>query len=307
MIRPRVAFSSLMIFILCTHVFSQGYKGQGRFSGTVSDKDGNPLEGVKVRLFCVKGRSGFEATTDKEGKWRANYVRGGIWDLDFEKSGYMPKKLSVDVKEFDRNKLIEIQMEKIEGLVITEELRGALKEGNTLYEDKKFKEAAAAYIAIIQANPDAYYVAINIGNCYFQMQEYTQAEEYYKKILEKDPQNAEAMLLIGNCYANRGLAEQAMEWYDKIEFEKITDPMVLFNIGSKFYSQSKFEQALKYYKRALEIQSDFLDAIYQLGMTYLALNRSPEAIAAFEKYLKHDSSSEKASQVKGFLEFLKKK
>jgi len=307
MLKLKAAFSLFLIFALAAVVFSQGYKGQGRFSGTVTDKDGKPLEGVKLKLFCVKGQSGFETETDKEGQWKAFYVRGGTWHLDFEKPAYMPKKLSVEVKEFDRNKPIEIQMERVEGLVATEELRAALKQGNELYEARKYEEAVAAYQAILQANPDAYIVAMNIGNCYFQMQKYEQAEENYKKILEKEPQNAEAILLIGNCYANRGQTAQAMEWYGQIEFEKITDQMVLFNLGSAFYSQSKYDQALKYYKRAVEIQSDFLDAIYQLGLTYLAMNNSPEAISVFEYYLKYDSTSEKASQVRGFLEFLKKK
>ena len=55
------------------------------------------------------------------------------------------------------------------------------------------------------------------------------------------------------------------------------------------------------------VREDFLDGLYQLGLTYLALGRNPEAIGPFEDYLKIDAGSERAGQVKGFLEFLKKK
>ncbi len=303
----KLASLIVILLISAPAVLSQGYKGQGRFMGVVTDDQGKPLAGVKVKLFSLKGQSGFETETDKDGEWKALYVRGGTWNIDFEKPGYMPKKLSAEIKEYDRNKPIEIQMEKVEGLVITDELKAALSRGNELYEAGKYDEAVAAYQTIVEANPDAYVIYLNIGNCYFQQQRYGQAEEYYRKVLEKDPQNAEAMLLIGNTYTNRGQDGQAMEWYNKIDFEKITDPMVLFNIGSNFYRQSKLDQALKYYQRAVEIKPDFLDAIYQLGLTHLAMNNYPAAIAAFENYLKLDLDSERAGQVKGFIEFLKKK
>jgi tetratricopeptide (TPR) repeat protein len=307
MARRKAGFAVLLVFFLAGVALAQGYKGQGRFSGTVRDTEGNPLEGVKVRLFCVRGQSGFETETDKEGGWKANYVRGGTWNLDFEKPGYMPKKISAQINEFDKNRPIEIKMEKIAGLAITDAIKADLAKGNALFDEGKYEEAITAYQNIITADPEAYIVYKNIGNCYFQMQEYAEAESAYQKILEKDPQNAEAMLLIGNSYANRGDNDKAMEWYNKIDFEKISDPMVLFNMGSTFYKQSKLELALKYYKRAVELQADFLDAIYELGLVHLALNNTAEAAAAFESYLKLDADSERASQVKGFLEFLKKK
>ncbi len=306
--KTRRLFIDLAVALFAAALlFGQGYKGQGRVTGLITDQDGKPLAGVKVKLFSLKGQSGFETATDEKGEWKALYIRGGSWNLDFDKPGYMPKKLSAEIKEFDKNKPIEVRMEKMEGLLITEELKAALKEGNALYEAQKYEEAIASYQKIIEANPEAYVIYKNIGNCYFQLQKYDQAEEYYQKVLDKDPQNADAMMLIGNCYANRCQDEKAMEWYNKIDFEKITDQMVLFNLGSNFYKQSKLEQALQYYKRAVEIQNDFLDAIYQLGLTHLAMNNNAEAIAAFENYLKHDSSSERSNQVKGFIEFLKKK
>ncbi len=98
-----------------------------------------------------------------------------------------------------------------------------------------------------------------------------------------------------------------MDWYNKIEFEKIEDPVVLYNLGTNYYNSSKFEEALKFYQRAVELQKDFLDALYQLGLTYLTLNKTSEAIQAFENYLKLDADSDRAGQVKSFLEYLRKK
>jgi tetratricopeptide (TPR) repeat protein len=303
----KAALLLVLIFFSGSFVFSQDWKGQGRLLGHVLDEQGNPLEGVKVKLFYVKNQSGFEVTTDADGKWLASWIRSGQWNIDFEKAGFMPYKISVQFDEFKRNPEVNINLKKAEGLILTDELKASLNEGNKLFEEAKYEEAIAAYNKILEAYPDAYIINKNIGNSYFKMENYEKAEEYYLKVLEKAPENTEVMLITGNCYANRGQNEKALEWYSKLEFDKINDPTVLYNIGTNYRNISKFEEALKYYKKAVEINEDFLDAIYQLGLTCLSMQSYQEAINAFEKYLKRDPDSERAGQVRGFIEFLKKK
>lgn len=297
----------MFIVLLSTLVVSQTYKGKGKVIGYVYDEEGNPIEGVTVKLFSLKAQSGFETKTDSKGKWKAIWIIRGNWNLDFEKAGYAPKKLSADFKEYSKNPNVEVTLKKVEGVVFTEELKEELKRGNSLFNEEKYEDAIEAYNVIIEKFPDAYIVYQNVGNCYFQMEKYDLAEEYYKKVLDKDPRNQEVMLFIGNCYANRGEEDKALEWYQKIEFDKIDDPMVLYNIGSNFYSQSKFEEALKYYKKAVEIQNDFLDALYQLGLAHLTIGNYQDSIDVFKKYLEQDPDSQRSSQVNGFIEFLKTK
>lgn len=300
-------FIAFIITILAVFVSPQDYKGQGRIFGFVYDPEGKPVEGVKVKLFSLRAQQGFETTTDKSGKWVASWIRGGTWNIDFIKIGYMPKQISYEVQEYRKNPVIEVRLQKAEGIIITDELKDALTAANKLFEDKKYEEAIATYKSILEKYPDAFIINKNIGNTYFQMEQYDKAEQYYQKILEKDPGNNEAKLLIGNCYANRGQNDKALEWYGKIEFEKISDPTVLYNMGTNYYNLSKFEEALKYYKRSVELKNDFTDGLYQLGLTYLTLGNYKESIDAFESYLKYDPDSERSGQVRGFLDFLKKK
>lgn len=303
----KAVLAALVLALSAGLVMGQSYRGQGRLKGKVTDEAGQPLSGVRVRLFSTKGQSGFEVATNAAGEWSANYIRGGGWDIDFEKPGYEPKRMSTTIPEQSNNPPIEVKLKKMTGLLVTDELKAALNAGNKLFEEKKYEEAALAYEAIVAKNPDAYIIEKNIGNCWFEVQQYDKAEAAYRKVLEKEPANPDILLLIGNCYANRGEPDKAMEWYGKIEFDKITDPTVLYNIGTSYTKQSKFEEALKYYKRSVEIKKDFLDGLYQEGMTYLALGKTAEAVAPLEEYLKYDPSSDRAAQVKNFLEYLKKK
>ena len=305
--RKSAFFVIIMVTLAVTIASTQSYRGQGRMTGLVLDQDGKPLEGVKVSLFSVKGSSGFDLTTDAKGEWKAMYIRGGVWNIDFEKPGYAPKKISAMIEESFKNPAVETRLQKAEGLVVSDELKAALKQGNELFSQKKYDEAIAAFEALVAKNPEAYIINKNIGNAYFELQKYEQAETYYRKVLDKEPANAECILLVGNCLANRGENEKAMEWYAKIEFEKITDTNVLFNIGTAYYRQNKFEEALKYYRRSVELNAAFLDGIFQMGLTYISLQNNPEAIRIFETYLKFDADSPKAAQVRNFLDYLKKK
>lgn len=296
------------VILVCAFALAaQDYKGKGRLGGIVTDEAGQPLEGVTVNLFSVKAQGGLTVKTDKDGKWLGAWIRSGAWNVDFEKIGYAPKKISVEISESKKNPDITIALTKIEGLVITDETRDLLGKGNELFEKNDYAGALAAYQEIIAKFPDAFPIYMNIGNCYFAQEKYDLAEENYLKLLGKDPQKAEAIIAVGNCYANRGDTAKALEWYGKVEFERIEDPIVLYNLGTNYYNNAKFDDALRFYQKAVEKQKDSLDALYQLGLTYLNLQKNAEAVSTFEDFLKIDAESPRAAQVKSFLEYLKKK
>ncbi|MGQ9802182.1 MAG: tetratricopeptide repeat protein [Candidatus Saccharicenans sp.] len=296
----------LSLSFLVGLLWAQEYKGKGRAFGVVTDEQGNPLEGVTVKLFYVKGGQGFNVKTDKDGKWIAAWIRGGQWNIDFEKIGYAPKKIAVELQEFQKNPEIKIALVKVEGLVVTDEIKEMLEKGNQLFDAQNYDEARVVYEEILTKYPDAYPIWKNVGNCYFAVEKYAEAEQAYQKILEKDPNNADAMVAIGNTFLNRGDKDKAFEWYGKVNVDKITDPVVIYNVGTMYYNNSRFSEALTYYQKAVEKQKNFTDALYQLGLTYLNLQKNQEAIQAFEEYLKIDSESPRADQVRAFLAYLKK-
>ena len=288
---------------------AQDWKGMGRVSGYIYDQDGKPLEGVKVKLVWAKSTStsGFEVMTDKDGKWLGAWLHSGTWNVDLEKIGYMPLKKAIEVSEVSRNPDLKITMQKVQGLVLTEELKQTLGKANQLFEEKDYPAALDAYNAILANFPDIYILWKNVGNVYFAQEQYDKAEEAYKKVLEKKADDSDALLSVGNCYFNRNETDKALEWYDKIQFENIPDPAVLYNIGLIYFKTSKYEEALKYFQRSTEVQKDFEDSYYQMGVTQTSLQKNADAIATFELFLKLFPNSEKATQVQGFLDYLKKK
>jgi len=297
---------ALSVCIVTTVLSAQEWKGQGRIPGIVVDEQGNPIEGVRIKFFCPKFEGGFETKSGKDGRWLGAWMRSGSWNIDFDKIGYSPAHKSLQMNQFEKYKEMKVVMRKIEGLVVSEDMRKDLTAANDLFDKKDYPAAIEAYKAFLAKYPDAYFIQRNIGNGYFLLEKYDEAEAAYKDVLAKNPNDIEALIGIGNCYSNRGNTEAAMEWYGKVSIDKLDDPNLLYSLGMSYFQTQKLPEAAAYFEKAVSLDENQLDALYQLGITYTAQNQKDRAIATFEKYLKIDPDSERAAQVKSFLDYLKK-
>jgi tetratricopeptide (TPR) repeat protein len=293
-----------VLMLIPSGIYPQ-HEGKARLKGVISDTEGNPLADVKVKLFSLRAASGFETKTGKDGVWKAMWIRGGKWNIDFEKPGYEPKKISVSLKEDSKIITIETTLKRIKGPSLKQELMKDFEKGNRLFSEGKIDNALEIYENILEKFPDAYVIYLNIGNCYFEKQEYEKAILVYQKIVEKEPQHTDALISIGNSYSNMKQPDKALEWYKKIEITKIDDPVVLYNIGVFNFNAGSIKTALRFFKRSVEVKGDFTDGWYQLGMSYMSNGDNDAAISSFEAYLKYDSESEKAKQVREILKALK--
>ncbi len=59
----------------------------------------------------------------------------------------------------------------------------------------------------------------------------------------------------------------------------------IYNIGINFYNAMDYKRAVGYFKRAVEFKEEFGEAYYQLGMTYVALNKVKDALTALNKFM----------------------
>ncbi|MBU4267752.1 MAG: tetratricopeptide repeat protein [Acidobacteria bacterium] len=301
---------ALAIFLSVSLFAQSGVSGKGKIKGIVLDESGKPLAGVTIKLFSLRSQAYFQPNpkTDSEGRWKAIYLRGGSWNIDFEKAGYETKKISYGVDETPGAKQpeIEVKLTKIEGIALTDSIVSELEKGNLLFLQKKYQEAMLAYDDILKKNPDVFIIYKNIGNCYFALEKYDRAVEFYQKLFEKQPKSAEIMTLIGNSYVNAKNMEKAMEWYGKIPFEEIKDADTLYNIGANLTNNNKNDLALKYFKRSVEVDADFAEGYYQLGMTHTALNQIPEALKALKKFMELAPDSPNLGTAKAIIDAFSK-
>lgn len=307
----------LLIFLLIAFsgaLLSQATSGRGKMRGIVTDAEtGQPIEGVTIKLYSVRagGYHKPSPTTDKEGKWRAFHIRGGMWHVDIEKVGYETKKLSYNVigvpgAAFDP---IEVSLKKIEGPALDAKIVAEINKARDLMNENKVAEALKSFEAVKEKYkelPGIAIVNLYIGNCYSTLEDYEKAVDSYQKALEKYPKNMDLILSIGNAYTNMKQTDKAMEWLGKLPFEEISNVDTLYNIGVNFYNSGKYDEAVKYFKKSTEINSEFAPGFYQLGMTYTALNKIPEALAALKKFMELDPESPDYQTAKAIIDAFSK-
>ena len=301
-----LTFIAILIFSLWT--YSQEWKGRGRIEGVVLGEDGDPIARAKITLTHAEMKAKINKTTNEKGEFLATWIKGGLWHVDVEAVGYIPRKASYQVSEITPNPPMEIILKKTEKTVVREDLvetvKGLLLEGNELFEQKKHEEALAIFKEIAEKVPELYQINLNIGNCYYEMGDYDSAIPCYKAVLEKEPENNDALVSLGNVYLEKGELEKGMELFNKLSDEGAASPIALYNIATNLFNKGEPEAAARYYEQALDLDQNMADAYYQLGLCYLNSNKKEKAKESFLKYLELKPDSDKAQQVKAFLEYL---
>lgn len=85
--------------------------------------------------------------------------------------------------------------------LVAQEENALVREGNKLYEAKKFTDAEIAYRKGLQKNPKSFEAAYNLGNALFRQEKYAEAMEQYQKIT---PQSKEAKDRLAAAFHNAG-------------------------------------------------------------------------------------------------------
>jgi tetratricopeptide (TPR) repeat protein len=306
----KIIIVGVLVFGLVFSLFSQATSGKGKMSGTVVDADsGQPIKGVTIKLYCIRARAFHRISpkTDKEGYWKAMYMRGGLWNIDFEKVGYETKKISfrVETTPGAKKPSIDVKLKKVEGPALEEIILKEIDVANKLLAEKKFSKAREKFLTLLEKNKDREGIAIvnlYIGNSFAMEENYPKAIEFYTKAVEKYPKNKELLISIGNAYNNMNRFDDAMIWFKKVSFKDIDNIDTLYNIGVILYNKAQYDDAIKYFQKSTQVFDEFGDGFYQLGMTYTALNRIPEALAALKKFMELDPDSPNFETAKAIVE-----
>jgi tetratricopeptide (TPR) repeat protein len=153
-----------------------------------------------------------------------------------------------------------------------------LREGKYRIALKHLKKAEEMY-------PSDHILQDDLGLAYLYLNDPDQAIPHFKKALElKDDYNP-ARNNLGNAYAEKKEWDKAIEQYKIITSDLLygTPQFPLSNLGVVYYELQEYGLSAQYYLKALDIEPDFVQALYGLAKTYMAIDRVPDAIAKLEK------------------------
>jgi tetratricopeptide (TPR) repeat protein len=205
--------------------------------------------------------------------------------------------------------------EKQAGIIQDEAAFELLEKGNQLFKEEKYDEAIALYEQFFMKNPAAYQVQLNMADAYREKGDFARAVELYNIVLELaktdttlgKEMTAKSLAGIGNCYLKQNRLLEAQDFFKKSIESSPNDEILAYNVGEIYFSNQSLDEALRYFGIASEIKPSWPDPFLKMGYVYLNKADNAKALENFEKFIKLEPDSERASSVKTIMEMLKKK
>ena len=196
-------------------------------------------------------------------------------------------------------------------------LKQYFEQGNTLYNQGQYKEAAAAFAQALPLAKDKNVPVVlsRLADSYSKAKEYDQAVATYQKALALTPEDAALHNNLGSVYASTGKLPEA-----QAEFEKAAtlDPTnagrYYFNVGAIMYNSGKMDEALTAFKKVISLDPKNAQAYYLEGqalmgkatMTPDGKVKAPDGtVEAFQQYLKLDPNGPNAAAAKAMIATIK--
>ncbi len=320
--RSKNIFIMFIVSVLCLslslNLSAQQGRGKGRVRGQVQDEVGNPIEGAKIVAQHLQYKTTFTSESDEKGKWAVAGLGTGYFRVTASKEGYGTVYHEMRVSQFSKKNppltftLKKIQVAEMNMPAIKDEGSVVLfEEGNQLYDQKKYAEAAVKFEEFIRQNPSVYQVNINIGNCYKEMGEYDKAIEIYTKILEKvkeekesiegDEGAARALAGMGETYFKQGNLEKASEYLRQAIDNFPEDEALAFNVGEIYFKQGETDKAIEYFLLAVKIKESWAPPHRQLGYAYLNRGKYRLAVDSLKEFVELAPDDPQAENIKNLI------
>jgi tetratricopeptide (TPR) repeat protein len=278
---------------------------QGTIKGTVTDLNGNPIDGVKITITSMRYAAvRFTLKSNKKGEFIQIGLQPDYYYISAEKDGYLPVAFE---KRVAISQTIDASFEMEEGKYYVGDPPGEkdFRQGNEWFAQGMYDEASKAYRQAIEKEPDEPVYYNNLGISLTKLQKYDEAIEAYKHMLEVQPASYTANKSIGELYGLQKQYPEAMPYFSTAAELSPDDPDALYNLGACLMNTGSRAEATEAFAKVIEIKPDHAMAYYQLGMIHVNQNNKEEAVKHLEKFLELAPNDPNASIAKQIIDYLK--
>ena len=154
-----------------------------------------------------------------------------------------------------------------------------------------YEEALANYKDLQNLGYNQVDLYKNLAACYLSLNDNERALEMIQSGMDKFPGDAGLVLEKVNFFLKEGRGEEALADLQRLHDMDPNNPSILFVLGTIFGDDTHpiydAEKAANYYKSAIQLNPEYYDAIYNLGVLYIGmankLNAESNEITGFSK------------------------
>jgi tetratricopeptide (TPR) repeat protein len=201
--------------------------------------------------------------------------------------------------------------------------------GKISHHLREYNDANKYLQKAAEINPDDSKIYLELGNIYFTQQKYRAGIPHYKKAVELDPTDKEGLQKLGECYYRTQIYYSAYSQFQKILESEPYEPAANFMLGITAYKQAVlselieaflelfdvniaeenkkkklsgtrrerqqvYEEMVNSFKRARIGRKNFLEATFNLALTYHDMGRLDSAKTFYLETIKIDPNLVKA-------------
>jgi Flp pilus assembly protein TadD len=302
-----------LVALLTTMLAGEAAAQNGRVGGIVRDDKGEPIKGATVTVDNESIGSSFTATTDEKGRFSIIGLRPGQWRVTAQAPGFGAEGGDMAVKSGSPNPPVAFTMHRngpawngaMAGIA-ARDLQAELTAADSLFNEKKWDEAVAAYRAIMVQVPALSVINLQIAAAFRSQKDYDAAITAYNALLTIDPNNEKAMVGIGMTNLERGDMKAAETTLLKAAEGRSAGREVLYSLGEVKSAESQTGEAVKWYEKANAADPSWGKPLYRLGM--LAMNRGDKqnATRLLDKVIAVDPVSPESAMARVALDQLSK-
>jgi len=233
------------------------------------------------RGYATKGRwedmvKSFEKSLELGNKFEVQ--------IQFEKQKYWAENYNKGIEAFNSQNFEEAaKVFNIAALVDPQKVETFRNLAIAYVNLEQFDKAEETLDKAIALEPGHLETLKNKGIMLFQAKQYEKSIVAFKKLLELDNTNVDAISNIAIAYDQLGQSDKAIESYRSALELNPDDAALAVSFANLFFNRSEFLKAAEQYKKVLVTEPENVNAILQLGDSYLhyadGLNKKARALA----------------------------
>jgi tetratricopeptide (TPR) repeat protein len=321
---------SLLLLALAAPVMAQNRIIQGK----VTDDKGQPIVGAQISIQALDSKSRvYPVKTDKKGTYIYMGIPAGDYRVVARAPGFQPnykQPIRATIQEpsvvdlqlmpgTDGKLPFELSAEEIDQMKKEAEKQEKRKQSSTevqslfdaglkLAGEGKHEEAIVEFKKALEKDPEQANIMGNMAESYAKINKNDEALEAYKKAVTVAPDNAALFTNMGVLLSKMGKNAESQEAFKKAAaLNPAASAQNFYNIGATLVNNGKTQEAAESFKQAIASDPNFAEAYYQLGMCLSGnVETMPEAIKAFETYIKMGKKADQVETSKQIIDVLQK-
>ncbi len=157
--------------------------------------------------------------------------------------------------------------------------------GRTLFFRGYFSEARSTLRNVLKKNPNLIAAYFYLGMVHEMNEDLETAIDYYREMVIRSGKEDRPEFLNFESLIKQEFLEEALVELKKIAVLDLDMAASRINLGIKYFEDCQWQGALRHFQEAVRLNDAYPDAFYWLALTHIQLNETAEAKKCLEKAL----------------------